>query len=466
MVATVKLGLPSEAIVDWSGSLDDEGYREYKISFLVLSDYNDGPANVLRAFGLPTPGSWWFIRGDMDLWAWCKPGRSAKRHEAKNGEKSNKWIVECTFTNKPNDVKSQRCIDQQIQDPLFEPMKVSGSTHKDKVEKTHDRYLRPYRYSSHEQIRGPVVEFDEGNDVIKIEQNVANLQLDLCTSMRDTVNAFTLWGLPPRCIKLSSFEWEKKIYGQCYYYYTRKFEFEARVRRNPITLDLESGWDRIVMDEGHKVLNGKWDDSIEGGRWLLQHIGGQQPDPDNPQHFMRMQDRQGNLIKIPLNGSGLPAGVIVQSSNAGKIYYVAVDTVAANTPLTKSSKWKPVIGNPFDINVGVDNKSYPKGSLVVLNVGGSQSIYLALVNTFSISITEQGSQFLIYQRPDTAPNQWKFIIDSSELVDNGEYNTSNTYISGDVVYDANIGTKTGQGTIQIQNFYESDFLQLGIPVIL
>ena len=67
-----------------------------------------------------------------------------------------------------------------------------------------------------------------------------------------------------------------------------------------------SGWDRDLLDEGTKVLNGRWS---ANGNYIVVDIGGSAPDPDNPAHFIRFQDRNGNTGRVLLNGAGLPAEI-------------------------------------------------------------------------------------------------------------------------------------------------------------
>lgn len=45
--------------------------------------------------------------------------------------------------------------------------------------------------------------------------------------------------------------------------------------------------------------------------WKLEPIGGRLPDPNNPQHFIKYTDRQGNPSRTPLNGAGIPANSIM-----------------------------------------------------------------------------------------------------------------------------------------------------------
>lgn len=252
----------------WSGSRDEDGHREYKVKHLVLADYTDGPANVLATPGLPLPGSQWFIDGDSDLWAFCLPTASATIHQEKEGDKNRYWIVEQTFSTK----LKNRCVEDQIENPLLEPPKISGSFVKYKEEILKDRFGAYITNSAHEQLRGPQVEFDRNTMTVRIEQNVASIYqaMVLPARMMDTLNGFELWGIRYACIKLSNSSWERKYHGQCYIYYTRVLEFE---------IDLYRSFEREILDEGTKVLHGEWDNTT--GEWVVTRIGGL-PKPATP----------------------------------------------------------------------------------------------------------------------------------------------------------------------------------------
>ena len=54
-------------------------------------------------------------------------------------------------------------------------------------------------------------------------------------------------------------------------------------------------------------------------QWRLKAIGGRMPDPNNPQHFERYQDRQGNYARVVLDGQGVPAKSIVFREGTVKV---------------------------------------------------------------------------------------------------------------------------------------------------
>lgn len=295
MAAVVKDGVYS-----WEGSRDKDGHRRFVVEHLVQAATTDGPYIVMNAPGLPSIGSYWLFDSDSDVWAFCTPVCKVSIHKERKGDPNRWWVVEQEFTTRP----MIRCQDFNIEDPMLEPDRVSGSFVKYTVEAAFDRFGELVKSSSHEMFRGPQVEFDRNRPTVRIEQNRANLELSLFASMIDTVNDATLWGLGARRVKLSNASWERKVYGVCGFYYVRTFDFD---------IDYNT-FDRDLLDEGTKALNGHWDP--DNGHWELDRIGGQPPNPANPQHFSRYKDRNGENARVILDGTGRPADSIVELGTA------------------------------------------------------------------------------------------------------------------------------------------------------
>lgn len=285
---------------DWSGTVDESGHRTYKVTYLVETAVNEGPATVLQTPGLPAPGATWNPPDptslDVDIWAWRRADAVVKQHQPKKGERHSFWEIELTFSTKPSDPDKLRCQTNQIEDPLLELPKVKGSGVKYTEEARHDRHGEAILTSSHEQVRGPQVEFDKNRPRIEIEQNVASADQGyvLPFQLLDYVNDSAMWGFGPRCVKLSEASFERKMYGTCSLYYTRVLVFDVNNNK----------FDRRLTDEGTKVLKGHWSETT--GHWVTDKIGGQDPNPDNPAHFIRFKDVHGENSRVILNGEGLP----------------------------------------------------------------------------------------------------------------------------------------------------------------
>lgn len=290
------------------GERDDEGHRTFDVVFLCDTAITDGPMDLFMCPDLPQPGDVWTgILGGADVNAYFYPTMKVSIHEEKEGSPARVWKVACKASTKP----LKRCQTTSIENPLAEPMKISGSFTKYTKEAFRDRFGEQIVNSSHERVHGPGVEFDNNRPSVKIEQNVAALELSLFSGMIDHLNDSTLWGLPKRCVKLSNASWERLLLGVCSFYYKRTFEFDIQY----------DSFDRWLMDEGNRVLHGEWakdaadmatgnrppgDPPDPGSLWKLLTIDGDAPDRNNPQHFIRYKDRNGEMSRAILNGRGEP----------------------------------------------------------------------------------------------------------------------------------------------------------------
>ena len=278
---------------------DEEGHREYHPVLLVGCDPTDGPANVLAFIDNQyPPGTYWNIANDTDQWAWRHTPTTLTPTE-KTGPVQ-QFECQLVFTTRP----PKRCMDLEITDPLLEPPKLSGSFVKAKLEASEDRYGVYTTTSSFEQLRGPQVEFDHNTMTVKIEQNIADLQLPFLSEMRDGVNDQPLWGVDARCVKLSNVTWERLFYGFCSIYYKRTLEFEID----------ENTFDRHILDESTKVLSGRWGNTSNIGDgtnyWIDVKFANDgtspDPNPDNPAHFIVYRDPSGQPSRVILDGAGRP----------------------------------------------------------------------------------------------------------------------------------------------------------------
>lgn len=414
---------------------DEEGDREYKVKWLVRTDaLRDGPGQVIRCPGLPRVGSFYFLGNDIDVWAWCRPNAQVRVHQEKEGDATKFWTVEQTFSTKPIPPggKAQRCHDAEVEDPLLEPQKLSGSFSRFTEEATHDRFGNPITTSSWEQIRGQQNEWDANRPGVVVEQNVADLQLPLLTRMVDTLNDRFMWGLPARCIKMSEPSWEKRYHGQCYVYFTRKLQFEARYRTliNPQTgaTEIVGAWDRDILDEGTKVLNGHWDPLT--GEYALDAINGQTPSRFNPNHFMRFQDRVGNVSRVVLNGAGMPALAVVAGTRSA-----------------------------LNVTIASAGSGYSVGDYVVLSGGTTTStgMYVTLqVQTVTssgglaqVKIVVAGGYSSIPSNPAAST--------TTGLGTGGSFNVTWQNVGG---------YRTQVGHIHVEKYSESNFFLLGVPATL
>ncbi len=418
--------------------MDSESHRTYKVKYKVKTATTEGPASVLSAAGLPLYGSIYFINNDIDIWAWCRWDAEVQPFgPSTEGEPFEYYTIDLTFSSKPPAAgdKPKSCKDQKTDDPLLEPMKISGAFANEQVEASTDRKGKPILNSGWERIRGQEVMFDQSRPTVEIEQNVASLQLDLISSFQDCLNDDYLWGLPPRTIKLSRISWEQRFYGVCFKYYTRKFGFDIRFE----------GWDRDIPDESCMVLNGQW---TSAGVWSLININGIAPDPKNPNHFIRWKDKRGENYRGLLDGKGQPA--------TAPVYYISTINGNLNLPPTTTpAAWTPII----------DVQQYEWDSTATYEVGNIiKSIfdlryYLAI--QASTGAEPPSSSFWLDLGPSGAnyKGYWK----KNFLGPSGTYSSAGYKVGDTVVVRSGLHNP---GRIHVEKYLSGNFLLLGIPTVL
>lgn len=282
--------------IAWNLSQDKEGHRDYVFKFRLETDSIDnGPYSILNSAALPFAiGDPWNLAtlgvgsNDNDSYALCLPQFDVEPDPQQENEKGFFWICTNYFSTRP----LNRCQDNAVENPLDEPDRISGSFVKYTIEADEDRNGKAIVNSAHEKIRGSAVEFDANRPTVVIEQNVADLELDVFSEMIDTLNDATLWGLDARKIKLSNVPWSRKLYGTCTYYFTRRLEFD-------INYDT---FDREIIDEGSKCLQGNWVKA--GGIWTWVNAAG--VDKTRPTDFQQMIDPNLRPTRGLLDGNGNP----------------------------------------------------------------------------------------------------------------------------------------------------------------
>lgn len=461
-----------------SGSEDIEGHRTYKVSHRINvtaeGENFDGPQIAMDCEELPQEGDVWAFGNDLDQWAWCTTEKTCESVQPKQGYPIVQFIVTQTFTAKPPPPNKQRCNDFKIEDPLLEPPKIRVSTTLDKEEAVYDRFGRYITNSAWEQLRGPQVEFNKSALKVRIEMNVPVHNLPILAAARDTVNGTPMWGMPVRTVLLASVDLDRKYLGRCEEYWTLVLEFEVKAET----------WDRYLMDEGTKVLNGRWHETED--RWVLIDIDGEPPDPNNPAHFIQFPDRQGNSIRGMLNGRGQPAtrvglfpmepqGFPVRAFeyNIGDYVehggenYVAIKRNTNVQPVDLgplfSDTWAKTTHAP-NIVIGEDDWSnltdYVRGDLVIvvhINAGG------VLLASQYVALKSSGPTLSNPKDPQDPANVlfWRYLPNG--VTNLGEW----VGIQGNNIYtpvDAN-DEPTGIGEVFVSKYGEYDFLLLGIPAI-
>jgi hypothetical protein len=274
--------------IGWGLKRDEEGHRTYKIGFKVQStSVLDGPLVILGAAGLPVTGSTWSIGNDSDPWAFCYPTASVEKIDNEE-EIGYHWRVDKIFSTKP----LKRCQTDTIENPLDEPMKLSGSFVSFMKQAQKDRFGKLILSSSHEHING--LERPTGRHNVIVEQNVLNLDMPTVTAIENHLNDAPLWGLPKRKILFARWSWERLLYGTCTFYYKRRMEFEVRNAPDD-PFDLED-----VADMGYRRLKGQYENVYVTVPPSMVWVTDPNADKDNPDDFVTITDLQGNPTPTPV----------------------------------------------------------------------------------------------------------------------------------------------------------------------
>lgn len=279
----------------WSVKRGVDGHRDYTIVHRIEIDRNvHGPRAVLDCPGLPAPGSTWDFEETIDDWAYF----TQQADVVQVGRESGNCFFDITqyATTRP----TPDCATDYRNDPLTFPPRIDIDTINYNKEAISDRFGAPIRTSSWEQIRGPQAEYDNHKIRVIIEANQGDLDLVLIDELMNTVNDMEMWGFPARYVKFSAFSAKKQFNTDCEIYWTKRFTF-----------DISSEHDREILDEGTKVLRGKWDtdrSSATYGQYILAKnpFSGMVVSPTSPRNFIRFKDWHGENTRVILNGRGKP----------------------------------------------------------------------------------------------------------------------------------------------------------------
>lgn len=281
---------------------DKDGHREYNVTWLVANDSTiDGPQGASFALGLPQIGDPWLLGSDYDPWAFCWPNWTIRPVTTR--EPGVLYTVEQVFSTKP----LKRCQDTPIEDPLLEPMKISGSwiTRRRRIAK--DRNGVVIRNGAHEPLK---VEVDKPFPTVTISLNTATNLLPLFAPMMGTLNEVDLWDLGPRRVKMAGGQWSRVLYGTCNYYYTNTLEFEVDDSAEGKLFDVEAGNVGAMCLLGHSL-----------GTMYTDSDGNPMPldpdalDPDGVEYyksakwFEKYRDRSGAVCEVLLTAKGIPLPV-------------------------------------------------------------------------------------------------------------------------------------------------------------
>ncbi len=279
-------------IIDWQLDRDDEGHREYTVTFKIeTGSDDDGPQTVLGNSQLPQVGSTWTYGGDNDDWAFCTPFVHLEP-EVKE-QPHNVWLATFKFVTpgRLEDQDTQRCGNTNIDNPLMEPDRISGTFTNNTIQPFKDKDDNDIVNTAFEPVK---VDFDNPLAAVRIEQNRLTIDLPTVTELINKVNDSALWGLSSRKVKFSRFSWDRRLYGICTFYYVRTLEFD---------IDF-NGFDRDdVPNECTKMIDGTW----EAGAGVYTYTANGSADPADMKDYVDATDPYGNSVRYFLNkATGVP----------------------------------------------------------------------------------------------------------------------------------------------------------------
>lgn len=356
----------SPAPLSWTLSEDQEGHRDYKIRFRVAvyvedpddRSLNEGPQVAKTAPGLPQPGDIWNFDGEYDQWAFCLPTCEVKGQI--DDEPCQFFILEYTFTTKGMPRRQVAVAGDPftagqpypVGNPLLEPAKISIDYVKYVQRATYDLGGRAITNSAFETIQGKENEWDFNRPQVTVEFNSAVPPIgDTGTDVKgldsfiDHVNSVALWGVPARCVKLSSMPKPERLY---YFsntpYWKVKLVFDIRYPEPPLPQDGSQGggFDKFLLDEGHKALNGQWGSLPGSGATVTITVTGGSISgtptvtvggsgyPPSSTFNLSINGGSGGILQVTSNGGG----VVVQVSQilaAGSGYAAGTKTTSMNT---------------------------------------------------------------------------------------------------------------------------------------
>lgn len=274
---------------------DEEGHRWYDIDWHVQTEsQHDSIAWILSNWPLFAVGSpfnlaaaWPEVRG-TDAWAFCTPELNIAAHRGiKEQSPVQDWIISQTWSTK----QSWRCQTLPIENPLYEPVEMSGDFVHENREASKDRFGKPLYHPNFQPIKGPAVEYKYSYPTINFSFNSATLPLSTYVELINHLNDATLWGLPARRIRFSDAKWSRKVYGNCFYYFNVAYTFEFDI----------AGFDRAVPAEGSVCI------APDGN-------------PGDPAALIPCKSATGENINAPLDQWGRQLKIASYNSDGQPVY--------------------------------------------------------------------------------------------------------------------------------------------------
>lgn len=291
---------------------DEEGHRNYEVTFQVRTRWtsgttHDGPAYILNNWPLFAVGSpyvltsLWPESTESDLWAFCTPEMAIKPHpDTKEGDPCQDWLITQHWSTK----QSWRCQTNPIENPLLEPYEMRGGFSHEQIETRFDKDGNPLVMPNWQPIQGPMAEVKYSFPNISFAFNSATLPLSTYVNLINKVNDSVLWDLPARTIRFIDANWERKVYGSCFYYFRTTYFFEF----NTDTFDKEiPAFGTMVRKTGGNHLNPThfipYKTQDENAGVMLNQFGDPVTRAEDQYKFSPKIAKEGNLLLLGIPSS-------------------------------------------------------------------------------------------------------------------------------------------------------------------
>jgi hypothetical protein len=280
-------------------NIDAEFHRKYTSEYQIYTERNTSPLDVRAMEQLPQYGDVYSWYGFVDSWAFCRDisvNRKAEIKDPNTAEIRTLWTVKVVHDSKPtggsNDFQGRN-------NPLDDPIVVSGGFGVFKQEVSTDRFENPIVNAAGDPYN-PSPEIDEAVDTLSMSYNTATLDLALRAEMIGKVNANVMWGLEPRRIKLTQWNYQVLRSGPGFDYIKHDFEFQVSFKLHPT--------DAALVARGPVGVRGYYHTLPNSGELFFKEDNPQViPGSDPPETTNRYEENMGKwgIDDVPLSIKGM-----------------------------------------------------------------------------------------------------------------------------------------------------------------
>jgi len=280
-------------------NIDAEFHRKYTSEYQIYTERNTSPLDVRAMEQLPQYGDVYSWYGFVDSWAFCRDisvNRKAEIKDPNTAEIRTLWTVKVVHDSKPtggsNDFQGRN-------NPLDDPIVVSGGFGVFKQEVSTDRFENPIVNAAGDPYN-PSPEIDEAVDTLSMSYNTATLDLALRAEMIGKVNANVMWGLEPRRIKLTQWNYQVLRSGPGFDYIKHDFEFQVSFKLHPT--------DAALVARGPVGVRGYYHTLPNSGELFFKEDNSQViPGSDPPETTNRYEENMGKwgIDDVPLSIKGM-----------------------------------------------------------------------------------------------------------------------------------------------------------------